>query len=94
MNKEKIKEKCAEIEKALKDGKTPQEIAEMFNAYDQGDASCSDEYDDYIVDFKVADGIGFGVTFWRECGETDWHWTNDDEIWLWETEDYANWKSL
>lgn len=96
MDKERIKEKCAEIAKALNEGKTPQKIAEIFGAVDQGvyDTSCDCEYDDYVVDFEIADGIGFGVTFWRMFNDSEWHWTNDDEIWLWETEDYANWKSL
>lgn len=90
MNTEKIKEKCAKIKKALKEGKTPQEIAEIFGAVMQGvvDTSGDCEYDEYCVDFD-----GFGVNFWRE-GEEEWHWKNNDEIYLWETEDWANWKSL
>lgn len=88
MNTEKIKEKCSEIEKALKEGKTPQEIAEMFGAVKQG-ANNDYEYEEYIIDFE-----GFGITFWKEPNDTRWFWENQDEIWLFETDDWAHWKSL
>ena len=93
MNTEKIKELCAEIEKAFNDGKTPQEIAETFNAYNHGENN-DYEYDEYIVDFKIGDDDGFGITFWRDQLNPEWHWENSDEIWLWETEDWAHWKQL
>ena len=92
MDKTKIKEKCEKIAKALKEGKTPQEIADMFNAVQQGvnDTSCDDEYIEHLVDFAE----GFGITFWRDQDNPEWHWENGDEIWLWETEDWAHWKFL
>lgn len=92
MDKTKIKKKCAEIAKALKEGMTPQEVAKMFGAVKQGvnDTSCDDEYIEYLVDFAE----GFGITFWQSPDVTLWHWENEDEIWLNETEDFAHWKSL
>lgn len=91
MDKIKIKEKCALIEQSLNDGKTPQEIAKVFNAsgHSEGRTSCDYEYEEYIIDFEE----GFGITFWQLDGG-DWHWENEDEIWLHESEEFAHWKSF
>lgn len=87
-----IKGICEAIEENLNDGKTPQEIAEMFGAVRHGETgdAIACEFEEYMMDFSD----GFGITFWRENGETDWHWENEDEIWLFEANDWAHWKSL
>lgn len=86
-----IKGICEAIEKNLNESNTPQEIAEIFNAsgHSEGRISCDCEYEEYIVDFEA----GFGITFWK-MDDGDWHWENEDEIWLHEKEEFVNWKSL
>lgn len=91
MDKERIKEKCAEIAKALNEGKTPQEIAEIFKPEHVWDDNDDREYVYYMVDFLE---LGFGINFIRSVNNDRWRWENEDEIYLIDAKDWANWKSL
>lgn len=83
-----IKGMCEAIEESLKEGKTPQEIAEMFNATYQWEND--EEYLYYNIDFD-----NFGITLVSDPDKPDeWYWENGDEIWLFEAKDWAYWKQL
>ena len=96
MNTEKIKEKCALIEQALNEGKTPQEIAEMFgatNVFHDTTQKHIDGYEEYLIDFNI-DGCEFGITLFHDDEFPKWRWENDDEIWLFDKQEFVIWKSL
>lgn len=83
-----IKPTCEAVVKNLNEGKTPKEIADMFGAkyefreYDE-------EYDECDVDFEH-----FGINFWSYKGKNEWHWENEDEIYVFGIQDWESWKRL
>ena len=92
MDLEKIKEKCAEIAKAFSEGKTPQEIADMFQPEHVWDDNDDPDYVYYMTDFL---DLGFGINFVKYASGGDkWWWENDDEIYLIESEEWIHWKEL
>lgn len=91
-----IKGICEAISKNLEAGKTPQEIAEMFgatNIFHDTTQKDIDGYEEYLIDFKI-DGCEFGITLFRDDEFPKWRWENDDEIWMFDTQNFKHWKSL
>ena len=77
---------CLEIEKALNNGQSPEEIAEIFGSKHYYEEVNGDDID-FHVDFEH-----FGITFYGKVSKAnEWIWSGGDDVWMYDTEDWENW---
>lgn len=93
MNKEflnQVKGVCEAVDVLLNNGKTPQEIADIFGVKTEY-VTDDDEYDYLLVDFP-----NFGITFEAsKDAHNKWRWVNEDEVWVYQGYPKTyNWKEL